>query len=100
MIIVFVGLRKGNCRKGRNVATVLRAMIKPHNRLKGTKVFACGFSGRNLKFFFKVCREEPVLGSFYCIVAAPNVLKKITWATLSKKRRLHGDSYTITFCKF
>ena len=51
MIIVFVGLLKGNCRNGRNVATVLRVMVKSHNRLKGTKVFAGGCSGRNLKIF-------------------------------------------------
>ena len=33
----------------RNTATVLKAVVKSHNRLKGTKVFACGCSGRNLK---------------------------------------------------
>ena len=33
----------------RNTATVLRAVVKSHNGLKGTKVFACGCSGRNLK---------------------------------------------------
>ena len=26
----------------RNTATVLRAVVKSNNRLKGTKVFACG----------------------------------------------------------
>ena len=51
MIIVFVGLRIGNCRNGRNVATVLRAMVKSQNRLKGAKVFGCGCSGRNLNFW-------------------------------------------------
>ena len=56
MITVFVELRKSNCRNGRNVAIVLRAMVKSHNRLKGTKVFACGFPGRNLKIFSKICR--------------------------------------------
>ena len=38
MIIVFVGLRKGNCRNGRNIATVLRAVVKSHNRRKGAKL--------------------------------------------------------------
>ena len=51
MIIVFVELRRGNCRNERNVATVLRAVVKFHNRLKGIKVLVCGFSGRNLKSF-------------------------------------------------
>ena len=35
----------------RNTATVLRAVVKYHNRLKGTKVIACGCSRRNLNFF-------------------------------------------------
>ena len=64
IIMVFVELRKKKCRNGRNVATVLRAMVKSHNRLKGTEVFVCGFSGRNLRLF-KFCWEEPVLGSFF-----------------------------------
>ena len=29
----------------RNTAAVLRAVVKSHNRLKETKVFACGCSG-------------------------------------------------------
>ena len=36
-------------RNRRNTATVLRAVVKSHNCLKGTKVFACGCFGRNLK---------------------------------------------------
>ena len=77
MIIVFVELRKSNCRNGKNVAIVLRAMVKSPNRLKGTKVFACGFPGRNLKIFSKICRGlfivklhhvmpyKKLLGQFY-----------------------------------
>ena len=38
----------------RNTATALIALVKSHNRLKGTKVFACGCSGRNLKKFSKL----------------------------------------------
>ena len=34
-----------------NTANVLRAVVKSHNFLKRTKVFACGCSGRNLKTF-------------------------------------------------
>ena len=37
----------------RNIATVLRAVIKSHKGLKGTKVFACGCFVRNLKNFSK-----------------------------------------------
>ena len=49
----------------RNTATVLRAVEKSHNRLKGTKVFACGCSGfQRSQRFFKICREKPVLESF------------------------------------
>ena len=40
-------------RNRRNTATVLRAVVKSHNCLKETKVFACGCSGRNLKRFSK-----------------------------------------------
>ena len=77
MIIVFVELHKGNCRNGRNVATGLRATVKSHNRLKGTNVFACGFSGRNLKIFSESAGKSPCWGPFivklqdvlYCKVA-------------------------------
>ena len=58
----------------RITATVLRAVVKSHNGLKGTKVFACGCSGRNLKNLSKFAGEQPVLGSFYCKVAACNSL--------------------------
>ena len=40
MIIVFVGLRKLSQCNSRNIATVLRAVVKPHKDLKGTKAFA------------------------------------------------------------
>ena len=75
------------------------AVVKFHNRLKGTKT-CCLWVFRKSQNFFKICREEPVLGSFYCKVAACNGLQKITLSTLSKKGRLQGDSYTITFCRF
>ena len=44
-----------------NTATVLRAVVKSHNCLKGTKVFACGCSGRNLKSFSKFARKSLLL---------------------------------------
>ena len=46
-------------RNKRNTATVLRAVVKCHNRLKGTKVFACGCSGRNLKTTSKFAGKIP-----------------------------------------
>ena len=48
-------------RNRRNTATVLRAMVKSHNRLKGTNVFVCGSSGRNLKSFSKFAARAGVL---------------------------------------
>ena len=61
MIIVFVGLRKGNCRNWRNIATILRAVVKSHNRLK---VFACGCSGRNRKNLSKFAGKSSSWGPF------------------------------------
>ena len=49
-------------RNKRNTATVLRAVVKSHNCLKGTKVFACGCSGRNLKSFSKFAGKSPCWG--------------------------------------
>ena len=46
-------------RNRRNTATVLRAMVKSHNCLKGTKVFACKSSGKNLKIFSKSAGKSP-----------------------------------------
>ena len=37
----------------RNIVTVLKTVVKSHKGLKGTKVFACGCFGRNLKNFSK-----------------------------------------------
>ena len=59
----------------------------------------CGRSGRNLENFSNFAAE---LESFYCKVAAGNSLQKkakvkVTRPILSKKRRLHRDSYTSTF---
>ena len=49
-------------RNRRNTATVLRAVVKSLNCLKGTKVFACECSGRNLKSFSKFAGKSPCLG--------------------------------------
>ena len=45
-------------RNRRNTATVLRVVVKSHEGLKGTKVFACGCSGRNLKNFSTFAGEN------------------------------------------
>ena len=82
---------QGNCRNGRNVATVLRAMVKSHNHLKGTKVFVCGFSGRNLKIFSKFAEKNLCWGPF--IVKLQHLMSyKILLGQLYQKR----DAYTET----
>ena len=43
----------------RNTATFLRAIVKSQKALKGTKVFACECSGRNLKNFSKFAGKSP-----------------------------------------
>ena len=53
----------------RNTVTVLRAVVKSHNGLKGTKLFACGCSGKILKNFSEFAGKTPCWGSFYCKVA-------------------------------
>ena len=86
-------------RNRRNTSTVLRAVVKSHNRLKITKVFACWCSGKNFKSF-KICREEPVLGSFIVKLQPVIAYKRLLGQLYQKKGRLHGDSYTNPFCKF
>ena len=49
----------------RNTAAVLRAVVKSHYRLKGTKIFACGCSGRNLKSFSKFAGKSPCWGLLF-----------------------------------
>ena len=44
----------------RNTATILWAVVKSHNGLIGTKVFACECSGRNLKL--KILQERARAG--------------------------------------
>ena len=93
MIIVFVELRKSNCRNGRNVATVLTAIVKSHNRLKGTKIFACGFSGRNLKIFSKFAGKSSCWGPF--IVKLQHVMSyNRLLGQLYQKRDAYTDTLT------
>ena len=58
----------------RNTATVLRVVVKSHNGLKGTKVFARGCSGRNLNNLSKFAGKSRCYGTFYRKVAACNSL--------------------------
>ena len=48
----------------RNTATILRAVVKSHNCLEGTKIFACGCSGRNLNNLSKFAGKDPCWGPF------------------------------------
>ena len=43
----------------RNIVTVFRTVVKSHKGVKGTKVFACGCFGRNLKKFPKFAGKSP-----------------------------------------
>ena len=76
----------------RNTATVLRVVVKSHNGLKGTKVFARGCSGRNLNNLSKFAGKSRCYGTFYRKVAACNSLQKITRSTLSKKKNAYTET--------
>ena len=47
-----------------NHSNVLRTVVKSHKGLKGTKVFACGCFGRNLKNFSKFAGKSPCWSPF------------------------------------
>ena len=78
-------------RNRRNTATVLRAVVKSHNRLKGTKVFACGCSGRNLKNLSKFAGKSPCWGPFI-VKLQPVIAYKRLLGQLYQRR----DAYTGT----
>ena len=81
----------------RNIVTVLRTVVKSHKGLKGTKAFACGCFGRNLKNFSKFAGKSPCWSHFivklWPIIAFKK--NKITRSTLSKR-----DAYTETLTQF
>ena len=84
--------------KRRNTATVLRTVVKSHKGLKGTKVFACACSGRNLKNFSNFTGKTPCWSNVVALETLTQKVKlKVAQSTLSKKRRLYRDSYTSTF---
>ena len=89
------------CNRG-NTVSVLRAVAKSHKDLKGAKVLACRCSGSNLKNFSKLTGKSPCWSSFVVKLQPgrayyKKVKVKVTPSPLSKKRRLHRDSYTRTF---
>ena len=53
---------------------VLRAVVKSHKCLKGTKVFDFWVFCKKSQKFLKIYRKEPLLGSFYYKAAACNSL--------------------------
>ena len=71
----------------------MTAVVKSHNRLKGTKVFAKGVLEQISKFF-EICREEPVLGSFI-VKLKPVIAYKRLLSQLYQKR----DAYTETLTR-
>ena len=56
--------------------TVLRAVVKSHQDLKGTKVFAFGCSVRNLKDFSKFTRRNPCWSPFIVKLQPGTACKK------------------------
>ena len=81
----------------RNTATVLRAVVKSHECLKGAKVFACGCSGRNLKNFSKFTEKSPCWSAVVALETLIQKVKvKVAQPTLSKKR--HGSVHNIVSC--
>ena len=92
MIIAFVGLGKGNCRNWTNTATVLRAVVKFHNRLKGTKVFVCGCSG-NLKIFSEFAGKSRCWGLFIVKLQHVMVYKRLL-GQLYQKRDAYKETLT------
>ena len=97
MIIVFVGLHAlrqlSQCNR-RNTATVLRAVVKSHNGLKGTKVFASGCSGRNLKNFLKFPGKTPCWGPFILKLQAVIACYKRLLGQLYQKRCGYTETLT------
>ena len=75
----------------RNTATVLRAVVKSHNGLKGTKVFACGCSGRNLNNLSKFGGKSPCWGLFV-VKLQPVVAYQRLLGQFSQKRNAYTET--------
>ena len=81
-------------KKWRNTAAVLRAVVKSHNGLKGTKVFASGHSGRNLKNFSKFPGRTPCWGPFILKLQAVIACYKRLLGQLYQKRYPYTEILT------
>ena len=91
MIIFSVGLGKGKlsqCNR-RNTAIILRALVKSHNGLEGTKVFACGCSGE-ISIIYQSLQGRARAG---VLLFQPVIAYKRLLGQLYQKR----NAYTETF---
>ena len=76
-----------------NIATVLRAVVKSHNRLNGTKVIACGCSRRNLKKFSKFAGKSACWGTFVVELQRLIAYKRLL-GQLYQKREANTETLT------
>ena len=72
-------------------------MVKSHNGLKGTKVFACGSSGRNLKNFSRFAGKNPCWGTFFVKLQAAIACYKRLLGQLYQKRYSYTEILTQAF---
>ena len=66
-------------------------MVKSHNGLKGTKVFACGCSGRNLKNLSKFAGKSPCWDPF-TVKLQPVIAYKRFLGQLYQKRNAYTET--------
>ena len=72
----------------RNFVTVLRAVVKSLKSLKGTKVFACRYFGKNLKNFSKFTGKSPCW--------SPSIVKLQPIIAFKKSQ---SQDYSVNFIK-
>ena len=68
-------------------------MVKSQNGLKGTKVFACGSSGRNLKNFSRFAGKNPCRGPFIVKLQAVTACYKRLLGQLFQKRYVYTETF-------
>ena len=78
----------------RNIATVLRALVKFDIGLKGTKVFACECSGRNLKNLSKCAGKNRAVGPFIVTLQAVIACYKRLLGQFYQKRYAYTETLT------
>ena len=83
-------------RNRRNTTTILKAVEKSYNCLKGAKVFACGCSRRNLKKFSKFARKSPCWGPFIVNLQHVMAYKRVL-GQLYQKRDAYTETLTESF---